>query len=218
MKKFTDVEYIKVWRTEHTKGEKPAFLAAGDEIEGFTITDLAQYIAKRLGQEGVVSYSYKLRSKDRWDVSKINAFYEPKKKDEQEPDSVNIDEIKRHLEEVFKMKEDIYKLQIEKLKLEITALETKLQQTEAELEASSSDEPDELINTISGLFNKAMDKHTPARLSDYAGPDISGIPAVLVDVLNEIDYARMDPQRVEDLAGKLRGSFTIFSIPIKRKA
>lgn len=213
---------MKVWRTAHTKNEAPAFVVTGATVEGFTQSQLAHYIAQRLGKEGTVSYSYKIKTADKWTVARINAFFNPEDKEtKQEADEfMTTEDLKKQLEEIFKMKEDIYKLEITKLKLEIEALQTKLKQTEQELEEIvNSEEPEELISSISGFLNNIMKPgaQKPGGLKDYAGADISGIPAPIVTVLNEIDYARLTPDRIEDLAQKLRGSFTFFQIPIIRK-
>ncbi|MCK6613029.1 MAG: hypothetical protein L6Q47_02235 [Ignavibacteriaceae bacterium] len=212
MDKFNNIEYLRVY-TGKTKGENPVVTWTGQEVNGLTRNELAHKIAEYIGREGKVTYTYKMPG-EKWKVSNLIAFFEPgDKREKQETRGMDHTEIKKQYEEIYTLKASLKDEEINYLKNKISLLTAEIEDLKKQLE-TEGENPGGLVNFFTMLSTQAM--QTKTLKAEHREPVSGTIPGEIINVLNTIDYARLTPEKVKELAGKLQNAITFFNLPKKQ--
>lgn len=212
MDKYNNVEYMRVY-SGAVKGAAPVITWTGAEVNGLTRNQLAQKIAELLGREGETSISYKLTTGARWIVSRIVAFREPTNNTKQQKlGGMNSDELKRQYEELYQMKAGLLNEEISYLKSKISLLQSENSDLKKQLEDEGGD-PGGLVTLFTQLSSMTLKNNT---LKADQRQEQGEIPNEIQAVLSRIDYKQLTPDKVRELAQKLRQAISFFNLPLKQ--
>ncbi|MCC6550201.1 MAG: hypothetical protein IT279_09045 [Ignavibacteriaceae bacterium] len=213
MDKFNNVEFMRVYSDSAVKKAPPVVTWTGEQVNGLTKTQLAHKIAALLGKEGQTSISYKLTTGARWIVARIYAFNDPGKPTEKKTSAMDYTEIKKTFSDLYDMKAALLGEEITYLKSKIQLLTAENTDLKKQLEDEGGD-PGGLVTLFTQLSSMTMNN---ARLKADHRSTPGEIPPDIQAVLSRIDYAKLTPEKIRELAAKLQQAISFFNLPIKQE-
>lgn len=211
MDKLNNVEFLRVYDGT-VKGAAPVVTWTGDQVNSLTKTQLAHKIAELLGKEGQTTISYKLTNGARWIVQRIYAFHDPgEKRETKKTSGMEYNEIKKTFSDIYEMKAALLNEEISYLKSKIQLLTNENTDLKKQLEDEGGD-PGGLVSLFTQLSTMTMQN---GRLrADHRGTP-GEIPPDIQAVLSRIDYAKLTPEKIRELAAKLQQAISFFNLPLK---